>query len=151
MFTFNSTDSARFWRKVSKSESCWIWTSAHNVYGYGVFHLAGKTVMAHRLSYEMVRGEVPLDMSVDHLCRVRDCVNPAHLEIVTRGENVLRGIGLWAQNKRKTHCPKGHPYVAGNIYRDSGGRKCRQCCLDRDHAKRPCGHLPKRVYTVSSK
>ncbi len=147
MLTYNHTDLIRFWKKVKKSSQCWLWTSAHNVYGYGVFRLGQKVVMAHRLSYVIANGDLDDNLSLDHLCRVHNCVNPAHLEPVTRGENVLRGVGFAAQNSRKTPCPKGHPLVPENLYRSSakGGRKCRECVLQRQHEARPSvAHLPKR-------
>lgn len=120
---------ARFWRKVDKTGVCWEWTGWRDSDGYGKF--GGRRLLtnrAHRLAYELVVGPIPDDLPLDHLCRNPGCVNPAHLEPVTHRENILRGVGRTAQNARKTHCAKGHPYDEVNtIWRKSGGRRCRQC------------------------
>ena len=85
--------------------------------------IAGKCIAVHRLVYELFVGSIPVGLTLDHLCRVRHCVNPAHLEPVTLAENTLRGEGPTAVNSRKTHCPKGHPYDV----MDSGRRRCLVC------------------------
>jgi len=87
--------SARFWRKVDFGApgDCWRWTGAISDTGYGDFFLSISvgTVRAHRWAYEERRGPIPRGMDLDHLCRVRHCVNPDHLEPVTRAENLRRG------------------------------------------------------------
>lgn len=105
---------------------CWRWTGALQNAGYGQY---GKpAVLAHRWSYELHVGPIPTDLVVDHLCRNRWCVNPEHLEVVTLAENIIRGESLPAKNKRKTHCPKGHPYDDENTHLTSQGwRICRAC------------------------
>ncbi|MEV4521473.1 HNH endonuclease [Micromonospora tulbaghiae] len=118
---------------------CWLWTAAKNAYGYGVIGLTGqhRTVLAHRATYEMFVGPIPDGHDLDHLCRVRHCVSPAHLEPVTRRINLLRGAGETARNAAKTHCPKGHPYSGANlIVRKSGQRYCRTCHNSRKRAAR---------------
>ncbi len=83
---------------------------------------------AHRFAFEMARGPVPEGLQLDHLCRVRHCVNPGHLELVTSRVNTLRGTSFSAVNATKTHCPKGHPYSTENTHTDaSNKRHCRVC------------------------
>lgn len=127
---------SRFWPKVCKTSTCWQWTAARTPAGYGVLKVDGETAYAHRLAYGLEHGGVPPGLDLDHLCRNPGCVNPAHLEAVTHRENMLRGTGMAARNAKKTHCPKGHPYVAGNLYMDGGSRRCRTCILARQKAAR---------------
>ena len=83
----------RFWSKVNKTPTCWLWTDTPNNSGYGTFSVKGITEMAHRYSM-ILAGHVLTDgHTIDHLCRVRLCVNPAHLEEVTYGENLRRAAG----------------------------------------------------------
>jgi len=118
----------RFWDKVKKSVGCWLWTgSASN--GYGRFWANGKTQYAHRFAYQSVVGPIPAEKVLDHLCRTPLCVNPAHLEVVTRRENTFRGVTEATKNAKKTHCPNGHEYTVENTYVYSGDKKrrCREC------------------------
>lgn len=119
----------RFMAKVDKAESgCWLWTSALNNRGYGRFGLEGKMRLAHRLSYETFVGTIPAGLDLDHLCGVRSCVNPAHLEPVTHRENLRRGSGFAGENSRKSHCAHGHPLSGDNLYEHpTNGRYCRAC------------------------
>lgn len=108
--------------------SCWRWTGKIRANGYGFLYLDGVTLYAHRISYEAFRGPLIKGLQLDHLCRVRSCVNPNHLEQVTRKENILRGVGATALNKRKTVCKHGHPLNEKNTYiRPDGNRHCRRC------------------------
>lgn len=95
----------RFMSHVSPepNSGCWLWTASGGSGGYGSFSIgrARANLMAHRVSYEMFRGPIPEGLHIDHLCRVRCCVNPAHLEPVTPRENVNRGIG--GAGKPKTY------------------------------------------------
>ena len=86
-------------------------------------------VMAHRAAYEVRIGPIPDGMVIDHLCRNRACINPAHMEPVTNRENVLRGTGPSAQHARKTHCNYGHAYDDQNTMHRRGRRHCRKCAL----------------------
>jgi hypothetical protein len=86
-------------------------------------------VGAHRASYETFRGEISAGMTIDHLCRVRRCINPAHLEVVTAYENVMRGEGPTARQRRQTHCKRGHPLTEDNLIGFPGTRTKRDCKL----------------------
>jgi hypothetical protein len=124
---------ARFWQKVDKSSDangCWLWT-AHKCRGYGTFGWNGSTKQAHRVAYELTIGPIPAGLTIDHLCRNRSCVNPAHLEPVTMKVNVLRGNAVTAINARKTHCIHGHPYDDSNTRRRpmSSHRSCKTCAF----------------------
>jgi hypothetical protein len=129
----NATAEQRFWRHVEKTKTCWYWRGSVNIDGYGQFNLIAthpgiKVVQVHRYAYQLIKGTIPPNLVLDHLCRNKRCVNPNHLEAVTSRTNTLRGIGVTAQNKKKTHCPRGHPYEGENLYaRPDGGRDCRKC------------------------
>ncbi len=88
-----------------------------------------RSVKAHRFSYELFVNAIPIGLTIDHLCRNRACINPKHLEVVTRKENTLRGVGPAALNAKKTVCRKGHTFSASNTYYSRYGRSCRACNL----------------------
>ena len=130
--------SVRFWEKVWREHEsgCWLWQGTLAANGYGVLRVDGKNVKAHRFSYELLRGPIPEGATIDHLCRVRSCVNPDHLEAVSFAENCLRGEGLPAQNFRKTHCQRGHEFTPENTSVDRyGHRECITCRRERARAK----------------
>lgn len=107
----------RFWAKVDKTETCWLWTAGRNRDGYGLFSSQrGGQRSAHRIAYEWERGPIPDGLQIDHLCRVTSCVNPAHLEAVTGRVNMLRGFAPPAINARKTHCINGHEFTPENTF-----------------------------------
>lgn len=107
---------------------CWVWLGAWSPQGYGTVCFKKRTYRAHRVSYELFRGPIPSPLVIDHLCRVRCCINPDHLEVVTNRENTLRGVSPTALNKRKMECPLGHPYTFANTYvSPAGERNCREC------------------------
>jgi hypothetical protein len=105
--------------------SCWLWTGTITNGGYGQFYYRGKREYAHRVVYGLLRGPIPDGMECDHLCRVRRCVNPRHIELVTRRENILRGLGPSAAHAVKERCPK-----CDGEYRQLSrgrGRRCQRC------------------------
>lgn len=108
-------------------DGCWIWGHVARVNGYGRIKVAGRSMLAHRVAYEVWVGEIPEGLEIDHLCRVRDCVNPDHLEPVTRTENMHRSPYVGAKI-RQTHCVNGHAYDQVNTHiRTNGTRQCRAC------------------------
>lgn len=113
---------------VEKRDGHWYWTAyCDKNTGYGSFGIGGKTRSAHVVSYELFVGPVPKGLQIDHLCRIRACVNPACLEPVTQRENILRGMGPSAQNAVKTHCKRGHAFTPENTDIVPRGRECKQC------------------------
>ncbi|UVF62330.1 HNH endonuclease [Nitrososphaeria virus YSH_462411] len=123
----NQKELNRFMNMVDKTGNCWEWVGSKNWLGYGQFSFYGKTTATHRLSYQHYKGEIPDGMVLDHLCRVRHCINPEHLEVVTNKENILRGRGATANNSKKTHCKNGHEFNEENTYYRKKGRDCREC------------------------
>jgi hypothetical protein len=118
---------------------CWLWTGPGNGAGYGIISRGraseGK-VAAHRAVYELLLAPIPEGLTLDHLCRNRICVNPAHMEPVTMRVNLLRGEGPSARAARATHCPQGHEYSPDNTYRSKRGRECKKCKVERYHAQK---------------
>jgi hypothetical protein len=118
-------------RVVVGEDGCWNWTGALSR-GYGNLKWRGRTTKAHRVAFLLFRGEFTEGLTLDHLCRNRRCVNPAHLEEVTNRENILRSPTTpTAVNARKTHCVRGHLLSAENLMvNKNGGRRCRSCHRD---------------------
>jgi hypothetical protein len=117
------------------NSGCWLWTGALTGTGYGQFWIGDRTTVAHRFSYELLVGPIPRGRDLDHKCRIRCCVNPAHLEPVTRAENMRRAAPfgtLGGHHRTKTRCKRGHPFDETNTDHRLGAngkprRQCREC------------------------
>jgi hypothetical protein len=121
---------ARFWSRVEKTDSCWLWRGTVNSNGYGVLRVdcvsgsKGRLIFTHRYAYEQIKGAIPDGLFLDHLCRVRHCCNPNHLEAVTAQINTDRGL-----RAKRERCIHGHEMSGDNVYLrpDTGGRQCLAC------------------------
>lgn len=126
---FSATTVNRFWSFVERhgDDDCWEWRGPLNAKGYGRFHANGASEMAHRTAVRLDGRDIPPGLEVDHKCRVRCCVNPAHLRVVTHRVNLLAGNTITAIAAAKTLCPAGHPLNGENLVHRSGKRACREC------------------------
>jgi HNH endonuclease len=131
------------------NDGCWIWKGNRRL-GYGRCKIKYKYYSAHRVSYELFIGPIPEGLELDHLCRNPACINPWHLEPVTRKVNVQRG-DAWMVTKRRalarTHCKQGHEFTPENTLSrgDKEGRKCRRCDALRHQAGRRQRRLEKEA------
>lgn len=114
-----------FFDKIDYSGDCWVWTAAVNSKGYGIFAVDGVGRLAHRISYEKGMGPIPEGLQIDHLCRNKLCVRPAHLEPVTNAENSRR---RW---ETYTVCANGHSLTGDNVrvHRRTNGPDTNECVL----------------------
>lgn len=126
----------RFHAQVEKTEACWNWIGAKQSGGYGRFNAdggrGGRVVLVHRWAYEQFVGPIPDDMTIDHLCRNTPCVNPDHMEVVTREVNSWRAN----TNKDKTHCQHGHELTPDNVYIAPSRPTTRDCIKCRKARRR---------------
>lgn len=111
---------------------CWLWQGYIRSDGYGQIGVRrddGQWRMraAHRVSYETFIGFLG-DLDVDHLCKVRHCIKPHHMDAVTRHENTRRGDSTWAKQYREGRCENGHDLTLANALASAGNQKrCREC------------------------
>jgi hypothetical protein len=145
---------ARFWAKVDRRgpDECWPWTGNLCRDGYGFFSAHNISRKAHRWSFVVSGQEIPPTFVVDHVCRNRVCVNPAHLRAVSAYVNsMVNSEALPARNAKKTHCLRGHELRGDNLIDDvlrrTGHRICKTCQMasalkwrnkvkaERDHLK----------------
>ncbi len=122
----------RFWDKAQVAiNGCWLWIGSGSHKGYGCIWWGGASRPAHLIAYEVLIGHLADGLQSDHLCRVRQCVNPTHIEPVTSRENTLRGespLSTRARYAAITHCKRGHPFNEANtIHKPNGTRQCRTC------------------------
>lgn len=130
----------RFWEKVEvgPEDFCWDWLACTEGKGYGYFFTGRRYSVAHRVAYEVSTGkQIPVGLTLDHLCRNRRCCNPKHLEPVTVRTNTLRGLAPSAVNAFKTHCIHGHPFDQENTYWEPRTlvRRCKACGRERKRRK----------------
>jgi hypothetical protein len=132
----------RFWARVEKTETCWIWLGAINKYGYGAVGINGKVLRAHRISWAIANGRTPTPKEfVCHSCDNRPCVNPGHLWLGDNRSNmadcVAKGRNSKPPHKEKSkHCKRGHPLVASNLYQYGPKyRKCKTCHIARSKSR----------------
>lgn len=111
-----------------EDNGCWTWLGTLQNNGYASISYMGRSHVGHRLTYTLLVGQIPKGLEVDHLCRVRECVNPEHFEIVTHAENMRR--------IRRPNCANGHALVEENIYVYRGKRLCRACRRERQRQAR---------------
>lgn len=131
--------------------TCWIWQGTGYNREYGMFAMQGRNVFAHRVSHHLFNGEIPEKFTVDHICRVKQCMNPYHLEAVTFGENSRRSPSGYIAGKKareKTHCRKGHEFNeentgwANNPTCYSGKQRyCKPCKYTRIRNKKELSHV----------
>lgn len=129
----------RIWSRIVVDDNgCWVWTGPLNAKGYGwVGFWRGRPRLAHRVTYSELVSELPPyrpdGPQLDHLCQVKACCNPGHLELVTPRVNTLRGPTVAARNAGKLFCSKNHPLFGENVRLrpDGRGRACRACERER--------------------
>lgn len=124
--TAKSAFAENFWARVDADGDCWLWTGGLDSYGYGKVHIKRTTRGAHRVAWELLVGPIPEGLQLDHLCKVRRCVNPDHLEPVSGAENNRRSASVSALNARKTHCENGHEFTPANTYVVKRGKRAGQ-------------------------
>jgi HNH endonuclease len=118
-----------FWNRVDASGDCWLWTGRLRASGYSEVRLYPlEERLVHRVAWFLLCGPVPAGLTLDHLCRVRHCVNPDHLEPVTQQENNRRSQSRSAKLGRQVKCRRGHDFDKANTYVNvQGKRRCRAC------------------------
>lgn len=126
----------RLWSRIERQpDGCWLWAGPVKANGYGVIGRGGRgnTDYVHRVMYELIIGPIPEGLCIDHLCRVRACCNPSHLEAVTYSVNVSRGL----RSALNTHCRAGHARTPENLIRNGvRSTRCRPCNVERLRALR---------------
>lgn len=120
---------------VVDDNGCWLWCRRLDRHGYGEMRRDKRKVGVHRAAYELAKGPVPDGLVIDHLCRVRRCANPDHMEPVTNAENLRRG-----KSRERSHCVHGHPFADENLRFAANGKKicvtCQRARSNRAYARR---------------
>ncbi len=128
----NFSDTQALWASkvsVEPNTGCWLWEACTDTTGYGLIRVNGMLWKAHRLSYVMfVKGSLVPGLHIHHLCEVKSCVNPEHLEQVTPQQNTLASDTPARRNSLKTRCKYGHAFTPENtLISSTGYRRCREC------------------------
>ena len=141
----------RFFAKVKKTSTCWLWTGATNRAGYGRFGVSGDNRLAHRVSWLLEHGQLSDSDHVLHRCDNPPCVNPAHLFLGTNHDNVMDKMSKGRHHgPKKTHCPKGHPYSGDNLWLSKRNeRTCLACAAER--SKKALAAKPNAKEVVSQR
>jgi len=128
----------KFWLRVNKTDTCWLYTGPAKSGSYGRYWdvNAKKSQWTHRYAWTLLKGKIPYGMELHHKCLIKICVNPDHLELVTRASHPDTANNI---QKNKTHCNHGHKFTPENtrIYR--GHRRCKTCCFNRNNYGNPKG------------
>ncbi len=128
----------RIWVKMGTPKECWPWLGSLNTDGYPTCmpvaqsrKRLGKVFYPHRLMFHWFKHPLPNDLTIDHLCKNRRCLNPDHMEAVTIAENVGRAV-------KRAYCKRGHPQTAKNRYTapGSGQTRCKPCIKVRNKVTR---------------
>jgi hypothetical protein len=100
----------RFVGKIEKLDGCWLWVGLKGPNGYGRFSVGTREISAHRFSYQHFIGAIAPGMTVDHICRIKICVRPDHLQLLTNEENSARAQEFVVEtaNAKKKYCKRGH-------------------------------------------
>jgi hypothetical protein len=135
------------------NSGCWLWIGSVGSHGYAQIGVESGTTIVHRILYEKAYGAIPKGLECDHLCRVRCCVNPDHIELVTRRENIKRGFSPCAKQMLQRHCKRGHPLFGDNLitYKTKYGiaRRCKLCrSLQPSQSKEAKRFRAQRAYKI---
>jgi hypothetical protein len=132
----------RWFEKIwfEPNTGCWLWGGSVDAKGYGMVRFNGKNARAHRAVFTVMTGITPVE--IDHLCRERSCVNPAHLENVSKLENIAR-------RPKPTECPKGHPLRGFNVFLNSKGKRCCRVCARNNSRKQNAKRMATYQHSVS--
>lgn len=129
MIKLSYADEVRFWLRVEQWDVCWNWIGSTQDNGYGRFAANGERYMAHRVAYVLIKGQIPDELDIHHVCGNIRCCNPAHLEPLDRKTHLAdrTEAGVAYINRHKTQCVHGHPFTEENTYWHEGHRQCKIC------------------------
>lgn len=129
----------RFWSKVIKTDTCWLWgPGPKDSHGYGQFSIGRKKVYPHRFSFELLVAPIAPGLEIDHICRNKICVNPDHLRATTREINLTNREDYQIKSDGIRRCYQGHEIVGDNDYeRPNNRHECRKCIRARKARTKP--------------